>query len=164
MSLFGCAASSNHRGQWRLTSPRERTRWRHNSVCLVCRENLWKVTTLVQGWENPMSLKWLRIEDLRDSPFTSLCTGVTSSPALARVCTIRFEIQSPHTFLLGLPLITQPTALLADIPGCDCVAVTALPLQDTQSRLLSRLISTWMVNSPYLKLYIFFLRGDTLMQ
>lgn len=164
MSLFGCAASSNHRGQWCLTSPRERTRWQHDSVCLVCREDLWKVMTLVQGWENPMSLKWLGTEDLRDSPFTSWCTGVTSSPALARVCTIRFEIQSPHTFLLGLPLTTQPTALLADIAGCDCAAVTALPLQGTQSRLRSRLISTWTVNSPYLKLYIFCLRGDTLMQ
>lgn len=162
MSLSGCAASSNHREQWCLTSPQERTRWRHDSVCLVCRENSWKVTTLVQGWENPMSLKWLRIEDLKDSPFTSLCTGVTSRPPLARVCTISFETQSPHTFFLGLPLIAQPTALLADIPGCDCVAVTVLPLQDTQSHLLSLLISTWTGSSPYLKLYIFFFWGGTL--
>ena len=77
MSLFVCAASSNHRGQWCLTSPQERTRWRHDSVCLVCRENSWKVTTFVQGWENPMSLRWLRTEDLKDRPFTPLCTGVS---------------------------------------------------------------------------------------
>lgn len=101
MSLFGCAASSNHRGQWCLTSPMERKRWRHNSVCLVCRENSWKVMTLVQGWENPMSLKWLRIEDLKASPFTSLRTGVTSRTPLAQAYAIRYKMQSPNTFLCG---------------------------------------------------------------
>lgn len=41
----------------------------------ICRENSWKVMTLVQSWENPMSLKWLKLKTEKIVPSPSCAQG-----------------------------------------------------------------------------------------
>lgn len=112
-SLFGCAASSNHPGQWCLTSPTERLRWWHNSFLFSFQGELVKGDDLRLGQRSPSEFKVTRNWRLQRESLHRIVHRSTFQGSLAQIYTIKFKMQSANTFLCGV-------AFHHSAPGLSC--------------------------------------------